>query len=329
MGDSMRQVPHISSAAETTGRLCLGETILQNGGELGWEEPFYTYCPLPIVVAGGLLSPWEAETILHNWDRRDHQTRGVGMVGLVTGGASGLGRATAERLVQQGASMVIVDLPTSDGPSVAKALGEQCVFAPADVTSEVDVKGVLALVREKFGRLDLAVNCAGIAVAVKTYNAKKDVPHSLEDFQRVLNVNVAGTFNVIRLSAGEMGKNDPDSDGHRGVIVNTASVAAFEGQVGQAAYSASKGGIVGMTLPIARDLAPMGIRVVTIAPGLFATPLLAGLPEKVQTFLARQVPFPSRLGLPGEYAHLVQCIVENPMLNGEVIRLDGAIRLQP
>uniref|UniRef100_A0A8C3SI76 Hydroxysteroid 17-beta dehydrogenase 10 n=1 Tax=Chelydra serpentina TaxID=8475 RepID=A0A8C3SI76_CHESE len=190
-----------------------------------------------------------------------------GMVGLVTGGASGLGRATAERLVQQGASAVIVDLPTSDGPSVAKALGEQCVFAPADVTSEADVKGVLALVREKFGRLDLAVNCAGIAVAVKTYNAKKDTPHSLEDFQRVLNVNVAGTFNVIRLSAGEMGKNDPDSDGHRGVIVNTASVAAFEGQVGQAAYSASKGGIVGMTLPIARDLAPMGIRVVTIAPG--------------------------------------------------------------
>ncbi|XP_005282406.1 3-hydroxyacyl-CoA dehydrogenase type-2-like isoform X1 [Chrysemys picta bellii] len=252
-----------------------------------------------------------------------------GMVGLVTGGASGLGRATAERLVQQGASAVIVDLPTSDGPSVAKALGEQCVFAPADVTSEADVKGVLALVREKFGRLDLAVNCAGIAVAVKTYNAKKDMPHSLEDFQRVLNVNIAGTFNVIRLSAGEMGRNDPDSDGHRGVIVNTASVAAFEGQVGQAAYSASKGGIVGMTLPIARDLAPMGIRVVTIAPGLFATPLLAGLPEKVRTFLARQVPFPSRLGLPGEYAHLVQCIVENPMLNGEVIRLDGAIRLQP
>ncbi|XP_065427308.1 3-hydroxyacyl-CoA dehydrogenase type-2 isoform X3 [Chrysemys picta bellii] len=154
-----------------------------------------------------------------------------GMVGLVTGGASGLGRATAERLVQQGASAVIVDLPTSDGPSVAKALGEQCVFAPADVTSEADVKGVLALVREKFGRLDLAVNCAGIAVAVKTYNAKKDMPHSLEDFQRVLNVNIAGTFNVIRLSAGEMGRNDPDSDGHRGVIVNTASVAAFEGQV--------------------------------------------------------------------------------------------------
>ncbi|XP_067408364.1 3-hydroxyacyl-CoA dehydrogenase type-2 isoform X3 [Emydura macquarii macquarii] len=252
-----------------------------------------------------------------------------GMVGLVTGGASGLGRATAERLVQQGGSAVIVDLPTSDGQSVAKALGEQCIFAPADVTSEADVKGALALAQEKFRRLDLAVNCAGIAVAVKTYSAQKNIAHRLEDFQRVVNVNLAGTFNVIRLSAAEMHKNEPDPDGHRGVIVSTASVAAFDGQVGQAAYAASKGGIVSMTLPIARDLASMGVRVVTIAPGLFATPLLAGLPEKVQTFLARQVPFPSRLGLPGEYAHLVQCIVENPMLNGEVIRLDGAIRMQP
>lgn len=251
------------------------------------------------------------------------------MVGIVTGGASGLGRATVERLVQQGASAVLLDLPTSEGSNVAKALGNQCLFTPADVTSEADVKKALAMAREKFGRLDIAVNCAGIAVAVKTYNAKKDLPHSLEDFQRVITVNIAGTFNVIRLAAGEMGKNEPDPDGHRGVIVNTASVAAFDGQVGQAAYSASKGGIVGMTLPIARDLAPIGIRVVTIAPGLFATPLLAGLPEKVRTFLARQVPFPSRLGDPGEYAHLVQAIVENPMLNGEVIRLDGAIRMQP
>ncbi|XP_005997373.1 3-hydroxyacyl-CoA dehydrogenase type-2 [Latimeria chalumnae] len=252
-----------------------------------------------------------------------------GMVGIVSGGASGLGRATVERLLKQGANAVILDLPSSDGANVAKTLGEGCVFAPADVTSEADVKAAVALAREKFGRLDIAVNCAGIAVAVKTYNFKKDIPHTLEDFQRVINVNIAGTFNVIRLSAGEMGKNEADSDGHRGVVINTASVAAFDGQVGQAAYSASKGGIVGMTLPIARDLAPMGIRVVTIAPGLFATPLLAGLPEKVQTFLARQVPFPSRLGDPGEYAHLVQAIVENPMLNGEVIRLDGAIRMQP
>ncbi|XP_069501397.1 3-hydroxyacyl-CoA dehydrogenase type-2 isoform X1 [Ambystoma mexicanum] len=252
-----------------------------------------------------------------------------GMVGIVTGGASGLGRATVERLVQQGACAVVLDLPTSEGSSVAKELGNQCVFAPADVTSEADVKKALALAIEKFGRLDIAVNCAGIAVAMKTYNFKKDLPHSLEDFQRVINVNIGGTFNVIRLAAGEMGKNEPDADGHRGVIVNTASVAAFDGQVGQAAYSASKGGIVGMTLPIARDLAPMGIRVLTIAPGLFATPLMSSLPEKVITFLAKQVPFPSRLGHPGEYAHLVQAIVENPMLNGEVIRLDAAIRMQP
>ncbi|XP_043535987.1 3-hydroxyacyl-CoA dehydrogenase type-2 isoform X2 [Chiloscyllium plagiosum] len=224
---------------------------------------------------------------------------------------------------------VIVDLPTSEGASVAQALGENCAFAPTDVTSEADVKSAVALAKEKFGRLDIAVNCAGIAVAVKTYNFKKDIPHSLEDFQRVINVNIAGTFNVIRLAVAEMGRNEPDADGQRGVVVNTASVAAYDGQVGQAAYSASKGGIVGMTLPIARDLAPQGIRVVTIAPGLFSTPLLAGLPEKVQTFLARQVPFPSRLGDPAEYAHLVQAIVENPMLNGEVIRLDGAIRMQP
>ncbi|XP_045548157.1 3-hydroxyacyl-CoA dehydrogenase type-2 isoform X1 [Salmo salar] len=190
-----------------------------------------------------------------------------GMVGLVTGGASGLGRATVERLVQQGACAVILDLPSSDGHTLAASLGERCTFAPADVTSEADVRSAVELARQRFGKLDLAVNCAGIAVAVKTYNFKKDVPHSLEDFTRVITVNIAGTFNVIRLAVGEMGKNEPDADGHRGCIINTASVAAYDGQVGQAAYSASKGGIVGMTLPIARDLAPMGIRVVTIAPG--------------------------------------------------------------
>uniref|UniRef100_A0A3P8TVJ1 Hydroxysteroid (17-beta) dehydrogenase 10 n=1 Tax=Amphiprion percula TaxID=161767 RepID=A0A3P8TVJ1_AMPPE len=191
-------------------------------------------------------------------------TAEAGMVGLVTGGASGLGRATVERLVQNGASAVIVDLPSSDGQALAASLGDRCAFAPADVTSEADVRSAVSLAREKFGRLDIAVNCAGIAVAVKTYNFKKDVPHSLEDFQRVINVNIAGSFNVIRLAAGEMGKNEADADGHRGCIINTASVAAYDGQVGQAAYSASKGGIVGMTLPIARDLAPMGIRVMTI-----------------------------------------------------------------
>ncbi|OCT65485.1 3-hydroxyacyl-CoA dehydrogenase type-2 [Xenopus laevis] len=252
-----------------------------------------------------------------------------GLVGIITGGASGLGRATVERFVRQGASAVILDLPKSEGKTVAESLGDKCAFSPTDVTCEADVKNALELARSKFGRVDIVVNCAGIAVAAKTYNLNKQLPHSLEDFQKVINVNIAGTFNVIRLAAGEIGKNEPDQDGHRGVIINTASVAAFDGQVGQAAYSASKGGIVGMTLPIARDLAPMGIRVVTIAPGLFATPLLVGLPEKVRTFLAKQVPFPSRLGDPGEYAHLVQAIAENPMLNGEIIRLDGALRMQP
>ncbi|XP_032065454.1 3-hydroxyacyl-CoA dehydrogenase type-2-like isoform X2 [Thamnophis elegans] len=235
-----------------------------------------------------------------------------GMVGFVTGGASGLGRATVERLIQQGGSAVIVDLPTSDGEQV---------------TSESDVKAALATAKEKFGHIDLAVNCAAIVVILKTYDVHKDHTHSLEDFQRIINVNLVGTFNVIRLVAGVMSKNEPNSDGQRGVIINTASVGAFEAQVGQAAYSASKGGIVSMTLPIARDLASIGIRVVTIAPGLFETPLLGTLPENVRASLEREVPFPSRLGAPEEYAHLVQCIAENPMLNGEVIRLDGAIRL--
>ncbi|KAG9477766.1 hypothetical protein GDO78_012991 [Eleutherodactylus coqui] len=209
-----------------------------------------------------------------------------GLVGIVTGGASGLGRATVERLIRQGASAVILDLPSSDGVNVAKSLGEKCAFAPTDVTSEADVNNALEVARSKFGGVNVVVNCAGIAVAIKTYNKKKETAHNLQEFQNVINV-------------------------------------------GQAAYSASKGGIVGMTLPIARDLAPLGIRVVTIAPGLFATPLLLGLPEKAREFLAKQVPFPSRLGDPDEYAHLVQAIVENPMLNGEVIRLDGSLRMQP
>uniref|UniRef100_A0A8C2FN42 3-hydroxyacyl-CoA dehydrogenase type-2 n=1 Tax=Cyprinus carpio TaxID=7962 RepID=A0A8C2FN42_CYPCA len=212
------------------------------------------------------------------------------------------------------------------GHKVAAALGDRCAFAPTDVTSESDVRSAVDLAKEKYGKVDLAVNCAGIAVAVKTYNFKKDLPHSLEDFTRVITVSLTAFTVFLQLM---MGRNEPDADGHRGCIINTASVAAYDGQVGQAAYSASKGGIVGMTLPIARDLAPMGIRVVTIAPGLFSTPLLAGLPEKVRSFLARQVPFPSRLGDPAEFAHLVTAIAENPMINGEVIRLDGAIRMQP
>ncbi|KAM9167070.1 3-hydroxyacyl-CoA dehydrogenase type-2 [Mergus octosetaceus] len=252
-----------------------------------------------------------------------------GLVALVTGGSSGLGRATAERLVQQGARVVLLDLPSSQGAKLAAELGDNCAFAPADVTSAKEVEAALELAKKTFGKLELAVNCAGVGIAVKTYNAKKDKVHELEDFQRVINVNLVGTFNVTRLSARLMSQNPPDPDGHRGLVVNTASVAAFEGQVGQAAYSASKGGIVGMTLPIARDLAPLGIRVVTIAPGLFSTPLLAGLPERVRNFLGQQVPFPSRLGHPGEFAHLVQALAENPMINGEVVRLDGALRMQP
>ncbi|XP_051052548.1 3-hydroxyacyl-CoA dehydrogenase type-2-like [Phodopus roborovskii] len=252
-----------------------------------------------------------------------------GLVAVITEGSSGLGLATAERLVGQRATTVLLDLPNSGGEAQAKKLGESCMFTSANVTSEKDVQAALTLAKEKFGRIDVAVNCAGIAVAIKTYNQQKNQVHTLEDFQRVLNVNLLGTFNVICLVAGEMVQNEPDQGGQRGVIINTASVAAFENQVGQAAYSASKGGIVGMALPIARDLAPIGIRVMTTSPGLFATPLLTTLPEKVRNFLASQVPFPSRLGDPAEYAHMVQTIIENPFLNGEVIRLDGAIRMQP
>lgn len=247
---------------------------------------------------------------------------------LVTGGASGLGRATAQRLCGLGARVVIADLPSSDGENVAKGLGDNCVFSPTDVSSEEDVKNTLAVVKSKFGPLNIAISCAGIGIAVKTIN-RKGAPHSLDEFSRVLKVNAVGTFNVIRLSAEMMATNEPNEGGQRGAIVNTASVAAYEGQMGQAAYSASKGAIVGMTIPIARDLAALGIRVNTIAPGLFKTPLLESLPEKVQVALAKTVPFPSRLGDPDEYAHLVQAILENPMINGETIRIDGALRMQP
>ena len=250
-------------------------------------------------------------------------------VGLVTGGASGLGYAVAERLIRQGGRAVICDLSTSKGHEVAKELGDGAVFVPTNVTVESEVVTAVQTTKEKFGRLDVAVNCAGIAVAFKTYNFNKKIPHSLEDFIRVLMVNTTGTFNVIRLTAGLIGENKPDDNGQRGVIINTASVAAFDGQMGQAAYSASKGAIVGMTLPIARDLADQGIRVCTIAPGIFDTPLTASLPEKVRKYLAKTVPFPKRLGKSEEFAHLVQTIIENPLLNGEVIRLDGAVRMQP
>jgi NAD(P)-dependent dehydrogenase (short-subunit alcohol dehydrogenase family) len=248
-----------------------------------------------------------------------------GMVCVVTGGASGLGLATARTLHAAGARVVIIDLPSSDGERAAKELGGGAVFAPADVTSEDQVAASLdAAVR--LGPLRVAVNCAGISSAIKTVGKRGAFP--LAEFTKVINVNLIGTFNVIRLAAERMAQTEAVGE-ERGVIINTASVAAFDGQVGQAAYSASKGGIVGMTLPIARDLADLKIRVVTIAPGLFRTPLFASLPEEAVASLGAQVPHPSRLGDPAEYAALARHIVENPMLNGETIRLDGAIRMAP
>jgi len=247
----------------------------------------------------------------------------AGSAALVTGGASGLGLATATALSRAGATVCIVDLPSSAGATRAEELGG--VFAPADVTDEAAVQAAVELAGTT-GPLRVAVSCAGIGNPGRVIGRNGPLP--LEQFARVVTVNLIGTFNVIRLAAAAMAATDP-VDGERGVIVNTASAAAFDGQIGQAAYSASKGGVVGMTLPIARDLADKLIRVMTIAPGLFATPLLAGLPEPALQSLAAQVPMPSRLGDPSEYAALVQHIVENPMLNGEVIRLDGAIRMAP
>ncbi len=246
---------------------------------------------------------------------------------VVTGGASGLGRATVERIVAAGGAAAILDLPSSAGAGVAKGLGARAAFTPADVTSGPEVQAALDAARAAMDGLNVLVNCAGIGTAMKTLG--KNGPARLEDFTRVVTVNLIGTFNCIRLAAALMAQNPPTADGERGVIVNTASVAAFDGQIGQAAYSASKGGIVGMTLPIARDLAELGIRVVTIAPGIFDTPLLGTLPEPVRASLARQVPFPSRLGRPEEFAALALHIVQNAMLNAETIRLDGAIRMAP
>ena len=251
----------------------------------------------------------------------------AGSTAVITGGASGLGRATAERLAAGGARVVLVDLPTSKGADTAGALGASALFAPADVTSADAVAAALDQAVARFGGIQVLVNCAGIATAEKTFG--KRGPADLAAFARVIQINLIGSFNCIRLAASHMAKNTPATDGERGVVVNTASVAAFDGQIGQAAYSASKGGIVGMTLPIARDLAEVGIRVCSIAPGIFETPMLGTLPEPARQSLAKQVPFPQRLGQPAEYAALVQHIVENAMLNGETIRLDGAIRMAP
>ena len=248
----------------------------------------------------------------------------AGKAFIVTGGASGLGEGTARMLAREGGKVVIADLQVDKGQALAAELGGS--FVRCDVSQEADGRAAVAAALA-LGKLMGLVNCAGIAPAVKTVG--KDGPHPLDVYTRVITVNLIGTFNMIRLAADAMCANVPESTGERGVIVNTASVAAYDGQIGQAAYAASKGGVVGMTLPIARDLSRNGIRVMTIAPGIFGTPMLFGLPQPVQDSLAASVPFPSRLGRPEDYAKLVHQIVTNDMLNGEVIRLDGAIRMAP
>ncbi|TDN68628.1 3-hydroxyacyl-CoA dehydrogenase [Paraburkholderia sp. BL10I2N1] len=243
---------------------------------------------------------------------------------LITGGASGLGAATARLVVEHGGKVVLADLNQDAGNGLAKELGG--VFVKCDVSREEDATHAVEAAT-KLGTLRGLINCAGVAPAIKTVG--KDGPHPLDAFAKTISINLIGTFNMIRLAAAAMSKNEPTENGERGVIVNTASVAAFDGQIGQAAYAASKSGVVGMTLPIARDLSRNAIRVMTIAPGIFETPMLLGMPQDVQDALGAMVPFPPRLGKPSEYAMLVKQILDNPMLNGEVIRLDGAIRMQP
>ena len=248
----------------------------------------------------------------------------AGKVFIVTGGASGLGEGTARMLAANGATVVIADMQTEKGEAIAKDIGG--AFVRCDVSQEADGQAVVAKA-VSLGKLMGLINCAGIAPAEKTVG--KNGAHSLALFSKTITVNLIGSFNMIRLAAEAMSQNDAESTGERGVMISTASVAAYDGQIGQAAYSASKGGVVGMTLPIARDLARNGIRNMTIAPGIFGTPMMFGMPQEVQDSLAASVPFPSRLGTPQDYAKLVKHIIENEMLNGEVIRLDGAIRLAP
>ncbi len=245
---------------------------------------------------------------------------------LITGAASGLGEATARMFVARGAKVVLADVNAA-GASLATELGDSARFIRTDVTSEADGEAAVAAAREHFGALHGLVNCAGIAPSEKI--AGRNGPHSLEIFTRAIMINLVGTFNMLRVAAGAMLLNEPLADGERGVIINTASIAAFEGQIGQAAYAASKAGVAGLTLPAARELARSGIRVVTIAPGLFMTPMMAAFPAAVQESLAQAVPFPARLGQPDEYAALVATICELTMLNGETIRLDGALRMAP
>ncbi|HEX4869626.1 MAG TPA: 3-hydroxyacyl-CoA dehydrogenase [Moraxellaceae bacterium] len=248
-------------------------------------------------------------------------------VAIVTGGASGLGLATVEAFLAKGARVAILDLNAEQGQATAARLGADALFVQANVADEASVQAAIAAVMQAFGAIHVAVNCAGIGSAMRTVG--KNGPHSLEIFNKVIGVNLVGTFNVCRLAAEQMQKNEGNGDGERGVIINTASVAAFDGQIGQVAYSASKGGVVGMTLPMARDLAAIGVRVNTIAPGIFNTPLMNASPDSVKLPLIEMTQFPKRLGHPPEYAKLCVQIVENAFLNGETIRIDGAIRMQP
>ena len=248
-------------------------------------------------------------------------------VALITGGASGLGLATAEELMKSGASVVLVDLASSGGEAVATEMGERARFVAADVTASDEIQKAVETAATQFGALHIVVNCAGVGFPGRVLT-RDGSPIDLERFEFVVRVNLIGTFNVIRLAAAQMASQEPD-DEERGVIINTASIAAYDGQIGQAAYSASKGGIVGMTLPIARDLSKLLIRCVAVAPGTFDTPMLAGLPEEARAKLAEGIPHPHRLGRPAEFGMLVRHIIENPMLNGEVIRLDGALRMPP
>nr|WP_153921413.1 3-hydroxyacyl-CoA dehydrogenase [Pseudomonas sp. JG-B] len=244
---------------------------------------------------------------------------------MVTGGSSGLGLASARELVGQGGKVVLVDINADAGNARAEELGANARFVKADITREEDARAAVAVAVEAFGGLHGLVNCAGVAPAEKIIG--RNGAHGLDSFARTISINLVGSFNMLRLAAEAMAQGEPNAEGERGVIINTASVAAFDGQIGQAAYSASKSGVVGMTLPIARELARHGIRVMCIAPGIFETPMMAGMPQEVRDSLGASVPFPPRLGRPAEYAALVRHIVENAMLNGEVIRLDGAIRM--
>jgi NAD(P)-dependent dehydrogenase (short-subunit alcohol dehydrogenase family) len=246
---------------------------------------------------------------------------------VVTGGGSGLGAAVARMLAGEGANVVIADVNADAGAGIAGALGAGAAFIQTDVTQEKDGQAAIDMALERFGHLHGLINCAGVAPGEKVLG--RDGPHRLDSFARTIGINLVGTFNMTRLAAVAIARQEPEADGERGIVVNTASVAAFDGQIGQAAYAASKGGVAAMTLPIARELARSGIRMVTIAPGIFETPMMAGMPQEVQDSLGRSVPFPSRLGKPAEFAALVRHICENVMLNGEVIRLDGALRMAP